>query len=176
RHCIIVYATTEPAEALLFSGNTATLCAGRVTQFGPTPQIYRRPIDIVSARVFSDPPINTAPVTKRGGDVLLGDAIRLPLGAGAASIPDGKYTIGIRPHHIRPQTRNSSKASVEGTVLIAELSGSESSLHVDLNGQTWVSQSHGVHPFKVGSRAKLYVDMDHAFFFDGEGRLVFGVG
>jgi len=176
RNCIVVYATTEPTEALLFSGNTATLSAGRVTQFGPTAEIYRRPVDLVSARVFSDPPINTAVVTKRGSDVIIGDTIRLPIGAGAAGIPDGQYTIGIRPHHIRPQVRNGSSASIEGTVLIAELSGSESALHVELNGQTWVSQSHGIHPFQVGSRAKFYVDMDHAFFFDGEGRLVAGGG
>ena len=36
RNCIVVYATTEPTEALLFGGNTATLHEGRVTQFGPT--------------------------------------------------------------------------------------------------------------------------------------------
>jgi glycerol transport system ATP-binding protein len=176
RHCIVVYATTEPTEALLFSGNTATLSAGRVAQFGPTAEIYRRPVDLVSARVFSDPPINTAAVTKRGSEVLIGEAIRLPVGAAAAGIPDGHYTLGIRPHHIRPQARNGGAASIEGTVLIAELSGSESALHVDLDGQTWVSQSHGIHPFTVGSRAKLYVDMDHAFFFDGDGRLVVGRG
>ena len=33
---IFVYATTEPTEALLLGGNTATLFQGRVTQFGPT--------------------------------------------------------------------------------------------------------------------------------------------
>ena len=156
--------------------STATLSAGRVTQFGPTAEIYRRPADLVSARVFSDPPINTAPVTKRGGEVLISDAIRLPVGVAAAGIPDGEYIIGIRPHHVRPQARNGAAASIEGTVLIAELSGSESALHVDLSGQTWVSQSHGIHPFKVGQRAKLYVDMDHAFFFDRDGRLVGGRG
>src|SRR5690606_40345484 len=31
RHCIVVYATTEPVEALLFGGHTATLHEGRVT-------------------------------------------------------------------------------------------------------------------------------------------------
>ena len=36
-------------------------------------------------------------------------------------------------------------------MLVAELSGSESVVHFDLNGQTWVSQSHGIHPFEVGS-------------------------
>ena len=35
---IFVYATTEPAEALLLGGNTATLREGAVTQFGPTPR------------------------------------------------------------------------------------------------------------------------------------------
>ena len=40
---IFVYATTEPEEALLLGGNTATLWEGRVTQFGPTPQVYRQP-------------------------------------------------------------------------------------------------------------------------------------
>ena len=43
RNCIVVYATTEPIEALLFGGNTATLHEGRVTQFGPTAEIYRQP-------------------------------------------------------------------------------------------------------------------------------------
>ena len=36
RDCTVVYATTEPAEALLLGGHTATLHEGRVTQFGPT--------------------------------------------------------------------------------------------------------------------------------------------
>jgi glycerol transport system ATP-binding protein len=31
------------AEALLLGGNTATLSEGRVTQFGPTIEVYRRP-------------------------------------------------------------------------------------------------------------------------------------
>src|SRR5690606_17615016 len=37
---IFVYATTEPHEALLLGGATATLSQGRVTQFGPTIEVY----------------------------------------------------------------------------------------------------------------------------------------
>ena len=40
---IFVYATTEPEEALLLGGNTATLWEGRITQFGPTAEVYRQP-------------------------------------------------------------------------------------------------------------------------------------
>ncbi|MEM8726405.1 MAG: ABC transporter ATP-binding protein, partial [Pseudomonadota bacterium] len=55
---ILVYATTEPEEALLLGGNTATLWEGRVTQFGPSMEVYRRPFDEITARVYSDPPMN----------------------------------------------------------------------------------------------------------------------
>ena len=50
RNAIVVYATTEPSEALLFGGNTATLHEGRVTQFGPTAPTYRRPKDLSPPR------------------------------------------------------------------------------------------------------------------------------
>ncbi len=49
---IMVYATTEPAEAFLLGGMTATLREGRITQIGPTAQAYRRPNYIDAARVF----------------------------------------------------------------------------------------------------------------------------
>ncbi len=174
RKCIVVYATTEPTEALLFGGFTATLHEGRITQYGPTPEIYRHPSDIVTARVFSDPPINTAPVTKRAGEILIGSTIRLPAGKVGSRIPDGDYTLGIRPHHIAAMAEKASAAPIEGRVLVTELSGSESIVHFDLNGRTWVSQSHGIHPFEVGSTARLYVDVDESFFFDGSGRLIAG--
>ena len=50
RHCIVVYATTEPSEALLFGGHTATLYEGRVVEFGPTGTLYRKPGDIIRPR------------------------------------------------------------------------------------------------------------------------------
>ena len=173
RKCIVVYATTEPTEALLFGGNTATLHAGRVTQFGSTAEIYRRPTDLVSARVFSDPPINTAQVHKRGDELHIGD-IRLPVGRAARGIPDGTYIIGIRPHHIAPSIEAGNVAAIEGKVLIAELSGSESVVHFDMAGQTWVSQSPGIHSFEVGSIAHLFVNIDHTIFFDMNDRRVEG--
>jgi glycerol transport system ATP-binding protein len=174
RDCIVVYATTEPSEALLFGGNTATLHEGRVTQFGATSAIYRRPNTLRSAQVFSDPPINVAKVIKRGDEILLGEGVAWRAGKSAQGIPDGSYSIGIRPHHITPAARNHSAATLEGRVLVAELSGSESILHFNMNGQTWVSQSHGIHPFPVGSTAKLYVDVDQSFFFDAHDKLIAG--
>jgi glycerol transport system ATP-binding protein len=60
RGTVVVYATSEPEEALLLGGKTGLMHDGHVTQFGNTVDIYRQPIDIVSASVFSDPPIHLA--------------------------------------------------------------------------------------------------------------------
>jgi glycerol transport system ATP-binding protein len=176
RHCIVAYATTEPVEALLFGGNTATLHEGRVTQFGPTAGIYRQPSDLLSAQVFSDPPINTAPVTKANGRLQLDDGTSWPTPAAMASAPDGPYTLAIRAHHITPTPQNGGAVTLDGRVLVAELSGSESVLHFDRGGRTWISQSHGVHPYEVGQTAKLYVDVGRSFLFGQDGRLIGNVG
>jgi glycerol transport system ATP-binding protein len=144
-----------------------------VTQFGRTAEIYRRPTDLVSARVFSDPPINTSPAEKRGNEIHIGQ-IRLPIGRSARGIPDGAYVIGIRPHHIAPSIENGTVATIEGKVVIAELSGSESVVHFALGDVTWVSQSRGTQSFELGSTAQLKINMDHAFFFDLDHRRVVG--
>ena len=174
RHCIVVYATTEPVEALLFGGHTATLHEGRVTQFGPTAKIYRQPNDLLSAQVFSDPPLNTAPVTKTGGRIHLGDGTSWQAGANLADVPDGPYTLGIRAHHISPLQHGGDGVSIEGRVLVTELSGSESVLHFDFHGSTWISQSHGVHPYVVGAPVRVFMDVSRCFLFGSDGGLVGG--
>ncbi|MGR3757490.1 MAG: ABC transporter ATP-binding protein, partial [Tranquillimonas sp.] len=88
---IFVYATTEPEEALLLGGNTATLWEGRVTQFGPTPEVYRRPADATTARVFSDPPMNFLPFEKAGGSLRYGASHTSEATGTLAALPDGAY-------------------------------------------------------------------------------------
>ena len=92
---IFVYATTEPEEALLLGGNTATLWEGRVTQFGLTPDVYRQPVDATTARVFSDPPMNFLAVTKAGGQLTFGNNQSTQAMGRLADLPDGNYTAGF---------------------------------------------------------------------------------
>ncbi|MCH9011566.1 MAG: ABC transporter ATP-binding protein [Proteobacteria bacterium] len=172
RGCTVIYATTEPTEALLLGGHTATMHEGRITQFGPTAEVYRRPTGLRTARVFSDPPINTASVTKRGSRFILNDRIGWDAEGARAELPDGDYIMGIRPHHVTPHGSGPGTVELEGTVLVTELSGSESVVHFDLDGQAWISQSHGIHPFKIGSTARFYMDIGKSKLFDLDDRLV----
>ena len=172
RDAIVVYATTEPSEALLFGGNTATMHEGRITQFGPTSSSYRRPQDLITAQVFSEPPMNTAKIEKRGSDIIIFDNKKWPVGAAGKNLSDGHYTIGIRPHNIAAFKNGKTIGSFKASVIVTEISGSESVIHANVNGQTWISQSHGIHAMPIGSNAELFVDLDQSLFFDEKGRLV----
>jgi len=168
----VVYATTEPAEALLLGGYSATLYEGRITQYGPTSSVYRTPRDLLSARVFSDPPINTATISKRGDSFHYNETVSWKAKGKSAEMPDGSYTIGFRPHHITLAPNNAESVSVTGKVVVTEISGSESVVHMRVGHDTWVSLSHGIHPFKRGQDVKLFLQTDHCFYFDENERLI----
>src|SRR5277367_2053292 len=93
---ILVYATTEPTEALLLGGVTITLREGRVTQVGPTALVYRRPENIDAARVFSDPPLNELAIDKHGALVTLEGGRNLPAVGALSRLADGAYRLGFR--------------------------------------------------------------------------------
>ena len=168
----VVYATTEPAEALLLGGYTATLHQGRITQYGPTAVVYRQPVDLLSARVFSDPPINTAAIHKRGEHFHYNETVSWKAKGKYAALADGPYTIGFRPHHITLAPGNAEAISVTGKVVITEISGSESVIHMRVGNDTWVSLSHGIHPFRRGQGVELFLQTDRCFYFDADERLI----
>ena len=172
RGTIVVYATSEPHEALLLGGHVATMHEGRVTQFGPTAETYRRPKTLETARVFSDPPINVGDVVKEGTVVRLDGHASWPAAGAVAGMPDGRYRMAVRPHHVEPARTAAAAVPLEGSVLLTELSGSESVAHFRFGDQTWVSQSHGVHPYRLGEAHTFYLDPSAHLYFDPDGNLV----
>ena len=172
RGSVVVYATSEPEEALLLGGRTALMADGRITQFGPTSEIYRNPENLTAAQVFSDPPINAALVTKSGAEVQLGGGIRWPLAGPAAALPDGRYTVAVRPHRVTPQRASERDVELKGKVLVTELSGSDSSAHFRLGDDAWVSLAAGVHPYRVGEDHVFFMDPAHCRYFGTDGRRV----
>jgi glycerol transport system ATP-binding protein len=172
RGCAVVYATTEPTEALLLGGHVATLREGAVTQFGPSSAVYREPADLATARVFSDPPINVAPAHKRSQRIELADAVHWPVPPALAALAVGPITVALRPHHVRPGDAASAGVPVRGRVLISEISGSESVVHFELGGGTWVSQAHGVRSHPVGAQAAFALDVQRCLYFGADGRRI----
>jgi len=173
---IFVYATTEPEEALLLGGNTATLWQGRVTQFGPTPEVYRRPTDATTARVFSDPPMNFLDVSKTGTKLMFGTGQSAPATGLLAGLPDGRYTAGFRPNHLEINKHVESAMRFDTLLRVTELTGSETFVHLDHDGARWVGLIHGVHKLAIGAPLPVYLDPAHVYIFDPDGALVAPAG
>jgi glycerol transport system ATP-binding protein len=169
---IFVYATTEPSEALLLGGNTATLNEGRVTQFSRTIEVYRRPVDIVTAEIFADPPLNTIEVIKTGGAFTRANQAVVTVPAHLAAVPDGPLTIAFQPHHLFPHAKGEARQSIRARTLISEIAGSESFVHVEFSGRRWVMLAHGIREFEPDQQVEVFVDPRHILVFDQNGRAV----
>ena len=168
---IFVYATTEPEEALLLGGNTATLWQGRVTQFGPTPQVYRMPEDATTARVFSDPPMNFVPCRKEGARLTFGESAHAPANSATRDLPDGSYMAGFRANHITLNRHSGDAVEFRCTLGATEITGSETFVHLTHGPDRWVGLVHGVHPLRAGAQTSVFVDPAHVYLFDTTGRL-----
>lgn len=169
---IFVYATTEPSEALLLGGNTATLHEGRITQFGPTIDVYRNPVDIVSARTFADPPLNTIALTRAGNDFQLDSETVLPVPPHLSTVPQGPCTIAFQPHHLSVARPHPTAAMLKARVIISEIAGSESFIHVECNGSRWVMLEHGIHDIEIDTLIDVFVDIRHLMAFGADGRSI----
>jgi glycerol transport system ATP-binding protein len=170
-NAILVYATTEPTEALLLGGQTATLWQGRVTQHGRTAAVYRRPDNLAAARVFSDPPLNELAIEKRGALVTTETSRTLPAIGVLANLPDGHYRLGFRCDDLSLAGSTAAAPGFPGKVSVTELSGSESFVHVDVGVGVWVCLISGVHDWLPGAAVEVHVDFFNAFAFDAAGKL-----
>ena len=165
---VFVYATTEPSEALLLGGSTATLHEGRVTQFGPTVEVYREPRDLRTARAFSDPPLNALEAVLRGGAFRARDAT-IPAPAHLAGLPEGRYTLAHRPHHLSFAPRGPASAALPARVTVTEITGAESFVHLDCLGEAWTMLAPGVHDPDEDAPITVHLDTDRLMAFDEAG-------
>jgi glycerol transport system ATP-binding protein len=165
---VFVYATTEPAEALLLGGRVATLSEGRVTQFGMAGEVFRRPADLATARVFSDPPLNEAPARIAGGRLrLAASGMALP----APPLPEGDCTVGVRAHQLSLDPLEGAVA-LPATVRVSEVTGSESYVHLDVaDGLPWVVLAPGVRRPEPGEAATVWLDPRRLLVFGADGKL-----
>ncbi len=165
----VVYATTEPTEALLLGGYTAVLDAGELLQYGPTTEVFHRPRSIRVARAFSDPPMNLITATAGAGAIALDGGLSLALALPAST--SRALTVGVRAGALRVRQRSGDLA-LPGEVELAEISGSDTFVHVNTPIGELVAQLTGVHVFSFGASVTLYLDPSDVYVFGADGELV----
>ncbi|MFY9512182.1 MAG: ABC transporter ATP-binding protein [Rubrivivax sp.] len=165
----VVYATTEPGEALLLGGYTAVMDAGELLQYGPTAEVFHAPKSLRVARAFSDPPMNliAADAVSLGAQLKAGPALNIPLPVAASKA----LTIGVRAAALRVAPRPGDVV-LPGRVELAEISGSDTFVHVETAVGELVAQLTGVHFFELGAAVTLHLDPAQAYVFDAQGALL----
>jgi glycerol transport system ATP-binding protein len=171
----VVYATTEPGEALLLGGYTAVMDAGELLQYGPTAEVFHAPRNLRVARAFSDPPMNLIEAEVGTQGLVLQPsagqpapaplALALPPGAG------GRLTLGVRSSDLH-LTHRPGHLLLPGSVELAEISGSDTFVHVATPVGELVAQLTGVHRFELGERLDLSLDPGRVYVFDAAGALL----
>ncbi|MES2818964.1 MAG: ABC transporter ATP-binding protein [Pseudomonadota bacterium] len=171
RHTIAIYATTEPNEALALGGTTTILHEGRVIQSGKTAEVYHRPQQVLAAELFSEPAINLMDGRISGTEVSFEEAVHFPLNQDLRGLGEGAYRFGVRPSHIGLVPSNDDDLELAVTVELAEISGSETFLHVRNEHFVLVLHLPGVHEYDVDASILIYIPTHKLFVFDAQGRL-----
>lgn len=172
REAIVVYTTTEPTEALMLGGNIVVIDEGRILQTGSTPEVYRNPVTLRVAEVFSDPPINFLKGTIKGRTLRMGQDIKMSLEDYMRDLSDGNYTFAVRSNHLSLAKNGKKDVVISAKVVLAEITGSETYIHVNHGDTPLVVQEDGVHTRRIGSDITIYANPSCFFVYDTEGMLV----
>ncbi|SDM02096.1 glycerol transport system ATP-binding protein [Modicisalibacter muralis] len=171
RNTVAVYATTEPAEALALGDTTTLLHEGRILQSGPSDAVFHRPETLEAASLFGEPPINLMEVEVRGSELLIGSTA-FPLPRQLESLDDAPYRLGMRPSHLGLAPVGDDDLEFRMAVGVAEISGSETFLHVNNDVHELVLHLGGIHDFAVDSEIRVYAPCHKLFVFDADGDLM----
>ena len=177
RDCTVVYATTEPVEALLLGGQRRLLHEGRVVQYGPTSRDLPPAGHACWRRGCSPTRRSTPPtITKRGERIVMPGGLRVGRRRPARS---DRRTAPTRSASGRI---TSSRARSDGHAVPIEGPGAG---HRDLGlGERRAFRSRRPAPgsrsrtactrSRSASTAQLYADVGRALFFDPAGKRVAG--
>jgi glycerol transport system ATP-binding protein len=171
----VVYATTEPLEALQLGGQVAVMHEGRLLQYGPTIEVFHAPVSIQAARAFSDPPINLMPASINAGGVAeLGSGVSVPLNQEQLGSLSGhrNVVLGLRAHSLRLTRQHADDLAIEARVDLSEISGSETYIHLHRGDIGLVAQIPGVHDLELGLDCTMYCRAGDMLVFAPEGALL----
>ncbi|WP_350604027.1 ABC transporter ATP-binding protein [Pseudoalteromonas sp. SMN1298-MNA-CIBAN-0114] len=143
----MVYVTHDQVEAMTMADRIAVFNAGIIEQVGTPLELYKNPVNKFVAGFIGSPKMNF---------------IDAPQNEDA-----NVSCIGIRPEHITLSTEQGTWA---GTVGVIEHLGSESFLHINIEGKGTVTvKADGDCPIKYGDSIYLSAPADKVLKFDNNG-------
>lgn len=165
---IVVYTTTEPAEAIQLGHEMIIMDQGAVIQQGEPLAVFNAPATIRCAEIINDPPMNILNGTIENGDIHLQGGIRLKVPAHMAHLPHGPYRFGLRAADLRLGRMIGSK------VELSEISGSQTILHLRGDIGAFILYEEGVYQHAIGDTVQVDLNSDRIYSFSVDGDLIAG--
>ena len=137
--------------------------------YAPTAEVFHKPKSLRVARAFSDPPMNLVSASGVANGIQLEGGVLIGINPPANASRD--FTVGVRANVLRTQKLDGDVA-IAGKVELAEISGSDTYLHVATLVGDLVAQLTGVHYFDLGREVTLYLQPSQVYLFDARGLLV----
>ena len=143
----MIYVTHDQVEAMTMADKIVVLNAGNIEQVGSPLDLYNKPDNLFVAGFIGSPRMNFA--------------------KGKVAEPYNAHTVGIRPEHIR---LSKDSGSWTGTVGVAEHLGSDTFLHVNVEGIGMVTvRAPGDFPVAHGDKVFLTPEAERIHRFDEKG-------
>jgi ABC-type sugar transport system ATPase subunit len=175
-----VYVTHDQAEAMALATRIAVMDRGRIVQYAPPIEIYRRPATTFVANFVGNPPMNLVPVEAvlTDGQVQLrAEGVTVaPLpaseGIGRAVAADRHLTLGVRPEHLRLALPGDANV-VSGKLFANENMGPESLVTFERrDGSRVTARLFTDDHVMVGETVTVSFSPEHVTLFDAEGRRI----
>ena len=160
--------TTESCESMMLGHEILVLHEGRLLQMGRPADVFERPASTTVAEIVNDPPMNLLDGHIADNTLHFSSGMGATLPLHMVALPPGRYRFGIRANDLemRPD------GAIGGEVIVAEVSGSETFLHLDTAIGPLAVKCEGIHPLALRTQVRLALEPERLFAFSPEGGLV----
>ena len=162
---ILIYSTTDPRETMELNGEVIVLDEGKVLQVGPAKEIFENPNSLKVAEISNDPPMNIIEADISNEQIRF-EGIEIEAPSHLSKLTKGGLKIGLRSSDIE-LSENGHEFEVE----LAEISGSETLLHLKRGSIKIIISIEEVLNFKIHDKIKIDFKIDRAYAFGADGKL-----
>ena len=167
-HSILIYASTDPLEAMQLNGNIIVLDEGKILQSGTAKDVFENPENIKVAEITNDPAMNVIKGSIDSNKIILIENVQFDIPEHVKTIRAGTYHFGIRASDMILDDNG-----FDFNVDIAEISGSETFLHLHQNELNMVLLMEEVRNFNDNDKVKINFNLNKLYVFDEKGNLLF---
>ena len=162
---IVIFSTTDPREAMELNGEVTVIDEGKVLQVGPAKEIFENPKTLKVAEISNDPPMNILKANVDSNKIKF-EGIEVELPGHLSNLKGNNFNLGIRASDIEL-----SEGGFEFEVELAEISGSETLLHLTRGDTKIITSIEEVMNFNIKDKIKINFNTNKVYAFDESGTL-----